>query len=227
MTFEEIMHEVADLGNASQRVTLDIRGFINRAMQRVCQDRSWTGMRDRRQFQIQSGNTLVPLGPQFKELTPEQSPVSFSYGVYNIPVQVITRAELERYGIWPLWDGPINVPIPGGYYPIRVVFLERNGPGGQWTINIPPQFSVSPDCQFNVTAYYYPNPLNLGQDHNAITDHPQLCDAIINFAKSRLLFAEDPTSKAGVAAMKFYQEALTSAAYSDSATPWQGLTLRM
>lgn len=227
MTLSEVIYECGELGNQSIRVESDWKGFVNRAQRRIAQRRNFTLLHDYRPVTVASGQTSVLLGRNFKQLSEEESPVSFNYGQYQLPVKVTSRARIQGLGFWPLQNGPLCLPAPYGYIPIQVVFLERNGPGGQWQLCIPPQYSVTTNLVFNISAYWFPEDLNLGDDHNALTDHGDLCEALINLTKAMAYFAEETDNPKGTAAMALYEQAFESACYSDVAQSMGGRTLRM
>lgn len=229
-TLEEIIYEVGELSVRSQRTELDLVRFMNRAIRMIAQRKDFTAMHDRRPFYILTGNTSVSLGADFKKMSDEESPVSVSYvsggNTYNLPVLVISREQVERQQFWPLIAQFQYQPSPGGFVPIRVVFLERNA-GGDWALFIPPQFSVQNTTQYNVSAFFYPAPLKLGTDHNAITDDPDLVQAIIDKTRSITYLSEDPNSVPGKAALALYEEAFKSADYADSAIKYQARDMHM
>lgn len=230
MTLSEIIFECGELGrpgNTGQRVLSDWPKFINRAQRTICDRANWSFLKTRSQFTISSGSTFVSLGSRFKQLTEEESPVSFNYGQYNLPVKITTRERIEGCGIWPLQNGPTSLPIPGGFSPIQVLFLERNAPGGLWALNSPPQYSVTQDAVFNVSAYWYPADLAGGDDRNTMTDSGDLSEAIVNLAKALAYRAEEVDSPKGLAAKEIAEEAIGRALYSDSAIKFGGVTLRM
>lgn len=78
-----------------------------------------------------------------------------------------------------------------------------------------------------MSGFYYPNPLRLGTDSNAITNHPDLVECVINYAAARSFFSEDPTSLKGVAAMQLYNDSFNDATYTDSEIRFSGRVLRM
>lgn len=194
-------------------------------------------MHDRRHYVILAGDTSVSLGRDFKRLTDEESPISVSYQtggepntVYNLPCRVLSREEVERQLYWP-WIGQyLNQPVPGGYIPIRVVFLEKNLTGihgGEWQLKIPPAFNVTSDSPYNVSGYYFPRPLERGTDENAVTNDPDAVQAVINKAISLAYFAEDPTSQKGIAANTEFENFFSNASYTDSLVKFGGRVLRM
>lgn len=226
MTCSDLTREISELGVRNGRFDMDYRGWINRAQKTIASRRNWTFMHNRGQFTIPSGSTSVSLGSTFKQLSSEQSPVSYTYGIYNLPVYVASREEIEGRGIWPWTNGPTFQPTPGGAWPIRVVFIEQNS-GGNWTINIPPQFAPQLDLTFNVSAYFYPADLALGTDHNALTDNGFLGDALLNLVKSIAYSSEDSTDKRVMGCRALYEDYFNQAAYEDAARQYSGRTLRM
>lgn len=169
----------------------------------------------------------APLGTDFKCLSAEESPVSINYAGYNLPVRVCSRAEIERKGIWPWVEYTMPIPMPGQPYPVLMVYLQRNG-NNQWTLNTPIQFGTpSIPMAFTVSAYYFPATLSLGTDTSAITEHGELCEALIAKTKELAYRAEDPTDKRAEASRMTYEEHISAALYSDSSIATSGRTLRM
>lgn len=227
MTLSNLIRYVGEVGVNSPRLQSDYRGIINDAI-RYCAERySFVGMHNRTQVTLLSSQTSVTMPDTFKELSEEESPVSFNYGLYNLPVLVTTRSRIEACGLWPLMNGPLSMPLPGGYLPIRVVFMEQDGPGGQWTLNVPPQFIITTNMVFNVQGYYFPAPLVKGDDSNALTNNGQICQAIIALAKAFCFKYEDETSKQGQAAMERFENLFQIALYEDARRKMNGVTLRM
>lgn len=216
MTLEEIIYEVMEVGVKSAVTDQRARQYINRAQRWVCDKWNFTWMFNRVQVTIPSGYTSTKLDANFKQLNNEQSPVSFQYGPYPLPVVVTSRAKIESYGIFPWLETQFTYPLPGGYLPIRVVFLEQDGPGGQWTFNIPPQYSITGPAVFNVSAFWYPSPLEQGSDSNAMTLDGDLQDALINRAKAIAYNAEEVDNPKGAAAQALAEASLTRAKYADS-----------
>lgn len=181
-------------------------------------------MHNRSVFSVLSGTTSVSLGSTFKQLTGETSPVSYTIGGFNTPVEVVSREQTERLGYW------VNVsnyiPTPGGTWPIRVVFIEQNS-GGNWTLNIPPQCAPTLDMPFNVSAYYFPAALALGTDSNALTNHGLLADGLVNLVKAMAYETEDPTDKRAIACRMLYEDYYNKAIYQDTAQQFGGRELRM
>ncbi len=231
MNLQELIYEAGELGFDSIKQQSNWVRYINRAVQAIAQYKNWPCLHDRRPYVILAGDHSVSLGPQFKCLSGEQSPISVTFqngdSSYDLPVSVISRELCEQTLYWPsinqIVGGP---PVPGGYIPIRVVFLERDN-GGDWRLHIPQPFIVVPNSPYNVSAFYYPNPLKLGTDRNPITDHPDLVECVINYACSLALFSEDKTSKQGAAARALYKESLTAADYTEDRARWIGQVMRM
>lgn len=227
MTLAQLIHYVGEIGVKQQAADLEIRDYINQAIQYCAERYSFVGMHNWSQVTLLSGQTSVTLPTTFKELSRQQSPISFTYGSYNLPVIVTTRSQIEAAGLWPLMNGPLSMPLPGGYLPVRVVFLEQDGPGGQWTLNVPPQFIITTNLVFNVQGYYYPMPLQQGTDSNALTNNGQLCQAIISLAKSFAYLNDDDTSKQGTAAMERFEDLFAKCLYEDTQRLYNGINLRM
>lgn len=226
MTLESIIRE-ASYGIKDPQVQLDIRGMVNRAIRTIAERWNWSAMYDRRAVVIPSGFSKQNIGADFKQLTQEKSPVSFVYGNYELAVQVTTRSRIQLSGIWPFPNGPFSFPVPGGYMPVRVVFLERDAPGGGWSLNVPPQFSITQDAVFWIQAYWYPAPMVKGDDRNAMTDNGDLSEAIIRLTASLAFRAVDATDKRGDAAKAQAEEAIVRAMYTDAAIALAGVNLRM
>lgn len=226
VTLEEIIREVGYSAKDSQ-VQLDLKSFVNRAIRTIAERADWSAMHDRRPVSIAPGFNSTPLGVSYKDLSKEDSPISFQYGNYFLSVLVTSRARVELAGIYPFPNGPLRFPVPGGYMPYRVVFLERNGPGGQWTLNIPSQFNSTLPSVFWISAYWYPNPLVKGDDENAMTRDGNLSEAIIRMAAHYAFRAVNPTDPRGDAAKAQAEEAISHAMYTDVFISNAGRSMRM
>lgn len=232
MNLGDILIEVGEIDTAisqggplAERLNSSLVNMVNRAQRSICRRRSWTFMRERGTATVSSGTTSAPLGDTFKELCPEQSPVSYTYGVYNLPVLVTSREALEQRGIWPWLDGPFFVPIPGGQWPIRVCFIEGTSAG--WTLNIPVQFVPTSDVVFNISAFYYPPDLQQATDHNMLTDDGELGEALLHKTRAIAYAAADPSDKRVEASEQIYEMRMQSAMYSDGAQKYAGRTLHL
>lgn len=226
MDLESIIREVSYSAKDAQ-VQLDLKSFVNRAIRTISERANFSAMHDRRPVTIAPGFSSTPLGVSFKQLSEEDSPISFQYGTYFLSVLVTSRARVELAGIYPFPNGPLSFPVPGGYTPYRVVFLERNGPGGQWTLNIPSQFNSTLPSVFWISAYWYPNPLVKGDDENAMTRDGNLSEAIIRMAAHYAFRAVNPTDPRGDAAKAQAEEAISHAMYTDVFISNAGRSMRM
>lgn len=227
-SFAEILYECSSLANQSTRIELDWTRLINRAQRRICQRRSWSFCHDQRQVTVNQGTLSANLDANFKELSSEKSPISYNDPSqtyqFPIPCVLISRARADRQGY-----NPFFAPYPTllNAFPLRYVFIERNGPNGFWTLNIPQQYMVNPTAVFNVSGYYYPDDLKLGDDHNGVTDHPELCDALINLSKALAYYSEDETNPRGDKCMELYEDNYRKASYSDTQQRLMGRSLTM
>lgn len=228
MNFGEILLECGELGNTSSRVNQEWRRFVNRAQRRIAQRRDWNFCHDVRTVTIKSGQLSSPLDKNFKKLANEKSPISYQDPTVPfplpIPVEVISRAQADRMGYNP-WTTPF--PTAPVCFSLRYVFLEQNGPNGQWMLYLPVQAIANPTAVYTVSAYYYPSDLQNADDHNGMTDHPELGDALINLTKGMAYFAEDSTSPQGVACMEEYEKCYRRASYSDCQQRFGGRPLMM
>lgn len=224
MTLEDIIRQVG-YGAKDSQVQLDLKDFVNAAIRTISERFNWTSMLDRRLLVIPSGFSSQFIEGDFKQLIQEGSPVSFVYGTYELPVLVTSRQRIQMAGIWPFPNGPFSFPVPGGYMPVRVVFLERNN--GRWTLSVPPQFSITQEAQFWITAYWYPVPLVKGTDENCMTMDGNLSEAIIRLAAHYAFRSVNPTDPRGDAAKQQAEEAITRAIYSDVAISAGGRNWRM
>ena len=167
----------------------------------------------------------VSLGSTFKCLGSEKGPVTYDDPTGNnprpIPVDVVSRAITNRIGYYnPSLNTVTNT------YPIQYVYLEQNGPSGEWGLYLPAQYQPTA-ITFNVTAYFYPADLELGTDSNALTNHPMLEEALINMTKARAYFAEEVDSPKGAAAAVLAEQAIRSAQYGDVQQEFSGRPIRM
>lgn len=226
MDLESIIREVSYSAKDAQ-VQIDLKSFVNRAVRVIAERANFSAMHDRRVVVIPSGFNSQKIGAEFKQLSEEASPVSFVYGSYELPVLVTSRARIQMAGIYPFPNGPLSFPVPGGYMPIRVVFLERNGPSGLWQIFIPPQFSITQPAEFWISAYWYPSPLVKGDDTNPMTEDGNLSEAIIRLAAHYAFRSVNPTDPRGDSAKAQAEEAIVHAMYSDVAISNSGRSMRM
>lgn len=134
---------------------------------------------------------------------------------------------MQSWGIWPFPNGPFSFPVPGGNFPVRACFLERNGPGGNWQIYLPPQFSITSPAVFLIQAYWYPVELVQGSDENPFTRDGNLVPAIIALTQAFAYIAENPVDPAGDVALQRAEEFISRAMYSEAIIRQGGATLRM
>lgn len=212
----QLILEVGELPSFGPKLQMDIRGFINRAIKQIAARKNWTFCHDYIQVTIPAGDSGASMGPTFKELGPEKSPVSLVSINANcgpFPCEVVTRAQLQRGGGWGEWPGG-NLPgSQGGEYFNRRVFIEQNA-DGQWYINVA-QPLVSAQT-YNISGYFYPPALTLGIDTNGVVSQPELADAVINRAKAIAYSSIDPTDPRGLACQQLYQMHYDIAVREDS-----------
>lgn len=225
MTLEDLTRE-SGYGIQDPKVQNDLKSFVNRAQRTIAERYNFSCLFDRRPVVIPSGFSSQDIGADFKQLNEEPSPVSYQYGTYQLSVCVVSRSEVELWGIWPYPSGPLSMPVPGGFYPARVVFFERNA-GGNWTINIPPQFQLTQEAAFWIKAYWYPTPLQKGSDENPMTRDGNLNQAIISLTQCFAFKAVDPTDKRAIQARLDAEDAINKAMYADSLVKMQGRSWRM
>lgn len=224
MNLAEIIEEVAIVapGNNMEK---RLKSFVNRAQRAICSRYDFTFLHDRIPVTMDAGATSVSLPIGFKRLTTEQSPISYTFGAYDIPVFVVSREQTE---IWYPWLCNVNQtafpPIP---FPVQCVFMEQDGPGNSWTINIPGQIASPQALTFNVSAYWYPEDLDRGTDTSAVTNDGLLCEALLSKAKSLAYAATNPSDPNMTACLALYEQHLKSAMYTDAAIMFQGRCARM
>lgn len=225
MNLADILQELAELGVNNPRLSSNYRAWVNRSQRAIAQRRNWNVCHDVQQVTLLAGNNSVSLGPTFKQLAPERSPISYvsPTGGSPIPVQVISRAVASRYRSF--WSFPFYA-VTQPYLPPRYVFVEQDA-NGPWTMYLPPEIIVQADTTFNVEAYYYPADLVNGNDSNGITTHGALSDALINRAKSMAYYAIDPTDPKGQAAEQLSEKYIMQAAYEDTAQRSGGRAIHM
>lgn len=228
MTLAEIIYECGELGNQSTRVELDWKRFVNRAQRKIAQRRNFTFLHDQRQVTIQQSALHAPLDANYKCLDNEKTPVTYQDPTVQyqlpIPVEVISRARANFLAYNPFVAA---YPTAPNVFPIRWVFIERDGPAGAWQIWLPTQYQINPQVTFNISAYYYPDDLRQGEDSNAMTNHPELCDAIINLAKATAFDAEGVLPDQAKQSRQLYEIAYRAASYSDMQQQFSGRALKM
>jgi hypothetical protein len=224
MNLAELTRYAGELRKASgDRLTSDVKSLINRAQRKIC-EKNWGFMRDTLDVTILAGATSGELAQNFKELTPERHPVSFTDSTTTancaMPVRVYSREEMQRRGWWPMrnWVAGTSTYLPG-----FGVYIDQSQ--GVSTLNIPQNLASSTDLTFTVSAFYYPEELVKASDHNPLTDHGDLQDALLNLAKAYAYEAEDPTNPAGQACRLLYASAVRTAEYNDVRKTYAGRTL--
>lgn len=227
MDLSRLTYRIGELRKPSgDRLTSDIKEFVNLAIRYVCERQDWGFMRGIELVTIASGTTFSLLPENFKRLTSEQSPVSYSDAVvtagFPVPVNVFSREQMQGRGWWPLtqWNVAATTFLPSfGVY----INLDQGTP----TINIPQNIAATNNLQFSVSGYFYPPDLVKATDHNAVTDHGVLSDAIINLAKAFAYEAEDPADPRAQACRTRYEAAEDAALYNDLAVQRGGRNFHM
>lgn len=219
MNLSQLVREIGELNLRGQNVQSDIKGWINRAQRAIAERRSWTFMHDRLSVTIVAGTTSASLPSNFKEPSPEKSPITFTAPnqAYPTPVHVRSREELER--MTPGQFG--NVVNASGAWTPFFVFFEQDA-GGLWSLNVPPQFPYVADCTYALSAFMFPADLAAGTDHNGFTDSAELSEAIINWIKWKALPKTDPE---GQASKQAFEETMQSYAVADARRKLSGRSL--
>lgn len=221
MNLEQILIEVGELRTPKGDPLMpNYIGWVNRAMRTMTERRNWSFMWDVDEVVMPAGATSVNLPATFKELGPEQSPVSYTSplnGGYPIPCFVSTRARLQRMMVAPL---PYSTQFPSGlpsfYMPYYWVFIERNGPGGTYTLNLMPQNVAQDDVNFSLSAYWHMEDLAGSNDSNALTNHGDLGDCLVNLTKAIAYKATDPADARAAACMDDFNTRWRLAATADA-----------
>jgi hypothetical protein len=224
-TVADIIQEIAEVGVVNSRLSSNYLGWLNRAQRWVCGRRNWNFCFDYQQFTLVGGTSSFQLGPSFKALAPERSPVSYIApgGGAPITVNISSRAQLSRF--WTSWTAYFYTPNTF-WLPPTWMFLEQDN-NGQWTLNLPPSIVAQNDITYGVSAYYFPADFTSGSNTNGLTTHPILIDALINYTKALAYWAQDPTDQRGAAARTIAEQAMTSAAYDDVLTRSSGRAIHM
>lgn len=227
MNLSRLTFRVGELRKPNgDRLTSDVKDFINLAQKYIAEQSNWSFMKDHEDVTIASGDTSAPLSENFKQLTTENSPVSYASATvtagFPIPVPVFSREQLQGRGWWPLTQWNVGATT---FMPSFGVYIDLAA--GNPTINIPQNITATANLTFTVSGYYYPADLVKGTDHNAITDHGILSDALVNLAKAFAYESEDPTDPRADACRGRYDAATTTALYSDGAIARGGRTMRM
>jgi hypothetical protein len=223
MNLTQLLFEVGELRSPTgDALRTNVKAMLNRAQKSMCERRSWSFMRDRIQVTIPAGQTYVGLPGEFKSLCEERWPVAYS-GTDNqrIPVTVSSRSEIEN-----LTYTPGVSSLATGNLPIYYCFVEQTGPGGDWTFNIPSLYTPTEDVIFTISAYLYPQDLASGVDHNNLTDHGDLGDALINLTKAMCYMATDPLDPRAQACLAEYERRFKIATYSDETRKLGGRATR-
>lgn len=208
MTLADLVFELGELGVRSQRLESDYVRFINRAHQMIQSRNNWSFMHSRIQVTINGGENSGVIQSNFKELSPEKSPVTYADNSGRpVPCLVSSRAVIERTGDFVSFQ-PARL-----MQPVQIVFLETDG--ATKTLNLAPRFLAPKDITFTLDCFLFLPALTLGNQSDFITNSPMLGDALLNKAKAIAYFAEDPGDQRGFACEKQYQEYYRSALYAD------------
>lgn len=177
MTFADLKLMLAQDVNRSDKETVWYPVWINRALRRIQMSSNFSGMKQRMPFTIVAGQSSVLLGTQFKELTPELSPVtvvdpSLPATHSELPCEVTSRENLINY------RAAANVPtIPPnvrGRLSGLPVFIENTSTG--WTLNI--AGTADEDIHFKVSHFRFLDELTNDSDTNfLLKDYPDLVES--------------------------------------------------
>lgn len=222
MTKSDLIREIGELGARSPRILSDLAGWLNRGQRAIAQRRNWSFLHSITSVTITSGTTSAALPATFKELAPQQSPITYTSPTaqFPTPVHVKSRAELER--MTPGVSAYV-ANYQGGYSPFYV-FLE-SGPTG-WTINSPQGYPQAANATYALSCFLFPADLSLGTDHNALTDDAELAEALIEWVKAKAFLAEDSTDPRGIASQQLFEQHLRTAAAQDARKNLAGRAIR-
>lgn len=226
MNLSELLYEVGELRAPNgDRLRSDYKRFINRAQRTIASRRNWTFMKDVNDYVMAAGTTSIEMPFEFKCLQIQRSPITYTNPETNfpLPVTVKTRAELERLGMAVTG----YYPYPTGAKPLRFCYMENSGPGGNITLNIPPQNTPSSDLTFHVSGFFYPSDLVQANDHNRLTDDPELADALVNLTKALAYFALNPTDVNGLACQQLATDRINLASAQDAHRNISGMSIHM
>lgn len=174
MTFSVLKLMLAQDVNRSDKETIWYPIWINRALRRIQMSANFSGMKQRLSYTIPSGQSSVLLGAQFKELTPELSPItivdpSLPAGSQEVPCEVTSREALTSY------RASTNVAMTPPSVPGRVsVFIENTSAG--WTLNV--NFVTDTALNFKVSHFRFVDELVNNTDTNfLLKDYPELVES--------------------------------------------------
>lgn len=224
MNLSDIIREVGELAATSKAVRQDIRAWVNRGQRALAQRHSFSFMHSIQGVTIATGTMSAALPANFKELSNEQSPITYTAPTsqFPVPVRIMTRAQLESS--LPGWDSRIT--NASGYWSPFQVFIEQ-GDGGVWTINLPAGYTQAENATYAVSCYLYPDDLRLGTDHTGATDDAELAEALVNWTVAKALLAEDALDQRGAAARTTSEYHLTRAIAQDARRKLAGRAVRM
>lgn len=176
MTFGDLKLMLAQDVNRADKETVWYPIWINRAIRRIQMSSNFSAMKARSPITIVAGQSSALLGSQFKELTPELSPVtvvdpSLPATHSELPCEVTSRESLINY------RAAANVPtIPPnvrGRLSGLPVFLENTSSG--WTINI--AGIADEDINFKVSHFRFSDDLVNDSDTNfLLQNYPDLVE---------------------------------------------------
>lgn len=193
--------------------------WINRAIKKICQDRSWNFMRSTANVTISSGSSSTNLPSDFKELQNERPAVfliSANGDATNTPVRITSRAYLDDHNTATMWPQGWG----GGSQSNLEAFIEQTVSG---TYNLHTASELDQDAVFRVQYYGFLSELLNNTDSNYITNNYE--DMLIAKIKEiAFLSVNDP-----IAAdyMTLYKNYLQEAWRDDQSRKHSGRKLRM
>ena len=191
--------------------------WINRAIKKICQDRSWNCMRKTTNATIASGFSNVQLPSDFKELQNERPAVfliSSDGSETKAPVSVTSRAYMDEHSqaLWP--------SVSTGSQSHLEAFIEQTS-SGSYIFNI--DETVDQDVVYRLQYFGFFNDLVNDLESNYITNNYE--DMLISKIKEiAFLSVNDPIAADFMALYKNY---LQEAWRDDQGRKHSGRKLRM
>jgi hypothetical protein len=198
--------------------------WINRALRKIQQDFSWNCMRHSEEMTISTGATNVQLPANFKEFTPENTPVHLKHVETTnrtrwVPSRVGTFEDIARKDTMLLYPyAPQQVITDKFGIP---VYLTVEGDEGLWFLNI--FGTASTDIIFRVSYFRFLPKLQADDQDNFLTrEYEEMVESKLK--ATAFMSLNDPVSAEFEG---LYRSMAKNAQATDGLRRYQGRTLRM
>lgn len=198
--------------------------WINRALRKIQQDYSWNCMRHAIEVTITSGTGSVALPSDFKELTPEKSPVMLKSietagRTRFYPSRVGTFEDISRKDAYLLYPYAPQAVVTDKYG--IPVYLSIDDQASVWTLNI--VGTTNQDITYRVSYFRFLPQLKENTDENFLTrEYEEMVE--VKLKATAFMSLNDPVAGDFEA---LYVRMAQLARATDELRRFQGRTLRI